>query len=74
MGDRIGLRPRLQVDLADRKPPAQLQKPRRRQRILPGLALAQKIDDEIGPLSLLKHDGRSASEFSQNRRAGRAPR
>src|SRR5258708_1423863 len=48
MSDRIGLHPRQQVDLADRKPPAQLQKPRCRKHILPRLALAQKIDVEIG--------------------------
>src|ERR1700743_3273086 len=48
MRDRIGWRPRQEIDLADRKPLAQLQEPRCRQHILPGLALAQKIDVEIG--------------------------
>src|ERR1700733_4263747 len=48
VGDRIGRRPRQQADLADRKPLAQFQKPRRRKDVLAGLALAQKVDVEIG--------------------------
>ena len=47
MGDRIRRRSRKQIDLPDRKPLAQFQKPRRRKHILPGLALAQEIDAEI---------------------------
>jgi hypothetical protein len=48
MGNWIRRRSRQQIDLADRKPLAQFQKPCRRKHILPGLALAQKIDAEIG--------------------------
>src|ERR1700687_645865 len=47
MGDRIERRPRQQIDLADRKPLAQFQKPRCRKHILPRLTLAQKIDVEV---------------------------
>ena len=43
MGDRIGRRPRQQVDLADRKPLAELQQPGRRQHILPRLPLRRKL-------------------------------
>src|SRR3954453_19108502 len=48
MRDRIGRRPRQQIDLADREPLAQLQYPGGRQHILAGLAFAQEVDVEIG--------------------------
>src|SRR6202166_5385790 len=48
MRDRIGRRARQQIDLADRKPLAKLQQLRRGQHVLPGLALAEEIDVEIG--------------------------